>query len=308
MTDADLRARLERLVPAGRIGVAVSGGPDSLALLLLATAARPGAVEAATVDHRLRTGSADEAAMVADLCQRLGVPHATLPVSVAPGASVQARARAARYAALAGWAADRGLAAIATAHHADDQAETLLMRLNRGAGVGGLAGVRELSALPNGLGLVRPLLGWRKAALVELVRAAGIEAVDDPSNADPAYDRTRARDLLRDEWLQPERFVQSAAALAQADEALGWMTERLAEERVRRDGERLTVSASDLPAELQRRLLLLALEQLGCEGPRGPDVERALMRLREGESLTLGEVKLDGGAEWTLRPAPPRRS
>jgi tRNA(Ile)-lysidine synthase len=143
--------------------VAVSGGPDSLALLLLAHAAMPGLVEAATVDHGLRSESADEAAFVAEICGKLGVPHATLKVTVGAG-NLQAEARAARYAALAGWMAERGLAALATAHHADDQAETLILRLNRGSGVAGLAGVRARGLVPGTrLPLLRPLLGWRRA-------------------------------------------------------------------------------------------------------------------------------------------------
>ena len=136
-------ADLDALVPSGmRLGVAVSGGPDSLALLLLAAAARPTMVEAATVDHGLRAGSADEARMVAGICKQLGVPHRTLLADwpEAPTTNIQAAARAMRYRLLNEWAIDRGLPAVATAHHADDQAETLLMRLVRGAGVGGLGG------------------------------------------------------------------------------------------------------------------------------------------------------------------------
>ena len=99
-------------------------------------------MEAATVDHGLRPDAADEAAEVARVCAMLGVPHATLAVTV-PEGNVQNEARTARYAALAEWMARQGLAALLTAHHADDQAETLLLRLNRASGVAGLAGVRE---------------------------------------------------------------------------------------------------------------------------------------------------------------------
>lgn len=133
--------------PSLKLGIAVSGGPDSLGLLLLAAAARPGGVCAATVDHGLRAEGAAEAAQVAAVCRDLGVPHETARVLVEPG-NVQSEARAARYAALADWMAREGVAALATAHHADDQAETLVMRLNRASGVAGLAGVRERGWVP----------------------------------------------------------------------------------------------------------------------------------------------------------------
>ena len=163
---------LAALAPPGRIALAVSGGPDSLALLLLGAAACDDVV-VATVDHGLRREAAGEARMVAGLCRRLGVPHETLPVEVAGDGGPQAAARDARYAALEGWAIAAGAGALATAHHVDDQAETVLLRMARGAGVAGLAGVRPLRRLASGLALVRPLLGWRRAELGAIVAAAG---------------------------------------------------------------------------------------------------------------------------------------
>jgi tRNA(Ile)-lysidine synthase len=150
--------------------------------LLLAAAHAPARVAVATVDHGLRAEAAEEAAAVAALCARLGVPHATLRLTMATGSAIQARARAARYAALAGWARAEGLAALATAHHLDDQAETLAMRLNRGAGARGLAGMRAVATVPGdpALPLLRPLLGWRRAELAAVVRACGLDAADDP--------------------------------------------------------------------------------------------------------------------------------
>src|SRR5262245_46562227 len=130
------RADLDSLsAPSERIGIAVSGGPDSLALLLLAAAARPGLVEAATVDHGLRPESRAEAEMVARTCAELRVPHEILVADWAetPSSAIQERAREARYSLLAGWLVEQKLKALATAHHADDQAETILMRLNRGS-------------------------------------------------------------------------------------------------------------------------------------------------------------------------------
>ena len=167
-----------------------------MALLLLAAEALPGQIEAATVDHGLRRESADEARMVAAVCHAMDVPHAILPVAVSAG-NLQSEARTARYAALAGWVHGSGLGALATAHHADDQAETLLMRLNRASGVAGLAGVRARGVVPGtNMPLVRPLLDWRKQELAAIVSAAGIEAAQDPSNEAERFDRVRVRKAL----------------------------------------------------------------------------------------------------------------
>ncbi len=290
--------------------MAVSGGPDSLALLLLAAAARPGLVEAATVDHSLRPESRAEAEMVAGVCKTVAVPHSilTLDWPKAPQSNLQARAREARYEVLGAWALERGLTAVATAHHADDQAETLLMRLARGAGIGGLGSVRARRPLVKGVQLVRPLLGWRKAQLAALVANAGVKPVDDPSNRDPRHDRVRMRQWLEGaDWADPERLAASAAWLNEADEALDWALAPLAETRVTRDGGALVVDPSGLPRELQRRLLLAAFGELGAPRPRGPELGRALDKLRKGGTTTLAGLKLEGGAAWRLRAAPPRR-
>ncbi|MBO0750444.1 MAG: tRNA lysidine(34) synthetase TilS, partial [Porphyrobacter sp.] len=148
-------ADLGRLWPeGGRLGLAVSGGPDSLALLLLAHATLPGQFAVATVNHGLRPEAAAECAMVERVCAARGIPCTILQVKLAAG-NIQAEARATRYAALGEWAQREGLAGLATAHHADDQAETLLMRLNRASGLGGLAGVRSRGVVP---GTELPLL------------------------------------------------------------------------------------------------------------------------------------------------------
>ena len=305
-------ADLDALVaPGERVGIAVSGGPDSLALLLLAAAARPGHVAAATVDHGLREGSADEAKMVAALCQRLDIPHHILVADWAdpPRANVQAEARALRYRLLGAWAREHRLAAVATAHHADDQAETILMRLARGAGIAGLGGSRASRPLTDGVRLVRPLLGWRKAELVALVEAAGIEPVDDPANRDPRHDRSRIRGWLAEAgWADPARLAASAAALRDADEALDWSLAPLVTARISRDGDGLTIEPFDLPRELRRRLLLAAFAELAAPTPRGPDLMRALAALEAGETVTLSGLKLAGGERWRLSREPTRRT
>ena len=209
------------------MGLAVSGGPDSLALLLLANAAFAGQVEAATVDHGLRAENADEAAVVAHICREMGVEHRVLRVEVAAG-NLQAEARIARYTALAGWLEERKLAALATAHHGDDQAETLLLRLNRGSGVAGLAGVRARGVVPGtAIPLLRPLLGWRRGELADIVAAAGLAPAQDPSNTDDRFDRARLRKVLaRAGWLDIPALAASAAHLADADAALDWAARR----------------------------------------------------------------------------------
>src|SRR4051794_27035418 len=215
------------IAPGERIGVAVSGGPDSLALLLLATAARPGLVEAATIDHGLRPEAREEAALVAQVCDQLGVPHAILTArwSELPETAIQERARKQRYLLLGYWAEERGLDALATAHHAEDQAETLLMRLARGAGVRGLAGMRPRSVSPGAhVRLVRPLLGWRRAELEQVCSAAGVTPAADPSNEDERFERVRVRHALAGlDWLDAGAVAQSAAILADADAALDWV-------------------------------------------------------------------------------------
>ena len=308
---ARFTANLATLVaPGSKVGVAVSGGPDSLALLLLAAAAGPGLIAAASVDHGLRPESRGEAAMVAALCEQLGVAHSILTVEwrKPPGSNQQARAREARYQLLGDWALGLGLPAVATAHHLDDQAETLLMRLARGAGVGGLGATRASRPLVKTVRLVRPLLGWRKAELERLIASAGVTAVDDPSNRDHRHDRVRMREWLkRADWADPERLAASAAWLNEADEALEWALGPLADARTKRDGGSLLIDASDIPRELQRRLLLAAFAELGAPRPRGPELARALDLLRKGSTTTLGGLKLEGGEMWRLRPAPPRR-
>ena len=291
-----------------RLGIAVSGGPDSLALLLLAAAARSGGVEAATVDHQLRKGSSGEAAFVRSICSRLGVRHVTLPVKVAPGSSVQAQARRARYDALGEWAIARDLGAVATGHHVDDQAETLLMRMARGAGLRGLVGVRHTRPLEPGVTLVRPLLGWRRAELGAIVAASGITPVDDPANRDPRHDRSRFRGMLADaEWADAERLAASARWLADADEALEWALKPLLDTRVKPTDGGITVDAQGLPRELQRRLLVAGFDRMGSHRPRGPEIDRARKSLRAGKPATLAGLKLDPGPPWKLSVAPPRR-
>ena len=305
-----LGAALGRPVaPAERLAVAVSGGPDSVALLLLAHAAFPGRVLALTVDHGLRPAAAAEAAFVADLCASRGIPHQVLHWTGAkPAANVQAQARHARYALLRDACATAGIGLLITAHHADDQAETLLMRLARGSGAG-LAGIREQRPLGTGVTLVRPLLGVRRAVLAAIVADAGIAPVVDPTNDDPLYDRTHARRLLATTpWLDAASLAASAAHLAEAEVALDWATDRAWAGRAEPGDTQVTLDVVGLPAELVRRLVARAIGQLVPSArPRGGEITRLIARLATGDTATLAGVKARGGTVWCFTLAPPRR-
>jgi tRNA(Ile)-lysidine synthase len=305
------RAGLSSVWPEGveaseaRLAVAVSGGPDSTALLLLAHAALPGRVEAATVDHGLRSESAREAADVAALCARLGLPHETLTVEVASG-NVQAEARVARYAAMAVWIESRGLAALATAHHADDQAETLLMRLNRASGVAGLAGARGRGVVPGTtIPLLRPVLDWRRVELGQVI--AGVDTVQDPSNSNDRFDRVRIRKALASaDWLDVAAIARSAEHLAEADAALDWMAALEWRSCVSREpmGLRYRPQA---PRAVVLRVLTRCITELGGEEPRGSAVARLLESLREGRPASIGDlVARPNAGGWSFARAPLR--
>lgn len=297
-----------------RIALAVSGGADSMAMLLLAAAAFPRCVVAATVDHGLRPAAADEAAMVARVCAQLGVPHATLsPAEPITGGSLQSQARAARYAALFGWMRQVDAFLLLTAHHADDQAETLLMRLNRASGVAGLSGIRPIRF--DHRPVLRPLLGWRRAELRTIVSASGAPWVDDPTNSDPHHDRTRFRELLAGQTLlDPVALARSADYIADSNSALDDLVAQLSHERW--DERTLQLRPTNLPREVQRRMLRRAIhetrERNGIVLPVFTDstnIESLLDALDRGSGATQAGVMVHVRSEiWHFRPAPPRRS
>ncbi|MGB3796159.1 MAG: tRNA lysidine(34) synthetase TilS [Alteraurantiacibacter sp.] len=302
------RQTLERLNPeGGKIGLAVSGGPDSMAMLLLAQEAIPGCFEVATVNHGLRPEAKDECALVVSACEARGVPCATLSVTVGEG-NVQALARNARYGALAEWANSRSLRCLATAHHADDQAETLLMRLNRGSGVAGLAGVRESQSLKHQqLLLIRPLLGWRRAELQSVIALCEQAVAHDPSNADSRYDRVRMRNALAGcDWLDVASLAQSASHLADAYMALESYASDLWPQMVR-ETENGFVMTPGPSREMNRRVLARIMEQMGGR-PRGGDVARLLQKLERGEGGNVAGIlaKVESN-KWAFVPEPPRR-
>lgn len=309
---ADLAAQLAQSVAAltgdgedQRFGVAVSGGPDSMALLDLAARAFPGRVEAATVDHGLRPASAGEAAMVADWCAAHSIPHVILHPAGPVAGNIQHWARSQRYALLARWRSDRLIDWIFTAHHADDQLETMLMRLNRGAGVNGLAGIRARQGH-----VLRPLLGVRRAQLLAYAEERRLPYVEDPSNSDPRFDRAAIRARLRDaDWIDAQAATRSAAALGETEEALDWVVDGLEARHVRADGAGWLLDRTDLPRELLRRLLLRLVARIDPQmpAPRGDSLDRAIVAAHAGRKMSLGNVLLKGGSQWRVGLAPPRK-
>jgi tRNA(Ile)-lysidine synthase len=211
----------------GRVLIAVSGGPDSVALLGLYAEARRGAnlpdAHVATVDHGLRAASAEEAMTVAAMAQALDLPHSTLLwTGRKPATGIQEAAREARYRLLARHAHAVGAEAVLVAHTLDDQAETVLMRLMRGSGLKGLGGM-DGRTLSHGIGLFRPFLSVPKSRLIATCQDRGWDYVTDPANTNPGFLRARLRLLapvLAKDGLTPERLCTLATRMRRADEAL----------------------------------------------------------------------------------------
>lgn len=316
--------------------LAVSGGPDSTALLVMAAdwakrlkrrLKRSPKLIAVTIDHGLRAESRREAAAVKKLARRLGIAHRTVRWrGEKPKSGLQEAARAARYSLLAQEAIRAGFAHIVTAHTLDDQAETLLFRLTRGSGLSGLAGMAPISPLPatgeRQLFLLRPLLSVPKARLVATLNEAGIDYNDDPSNRDPRFARTRLRallPLLAAEGLDAKALTRLGARMRRADAAIefavGAACSALAPEPWRARGSIIFPAGpfGELPAEVALRLLGRAIAHVGNEGPVElgklevlyeslPGPQASLRRTLAGGLISLRDGKL------TVERAPPRRT
>ena len=226
------------------LGLAVSGGPDSLALLLLAqrwalTRATPPRLYAYAVDHQLRPEAAAEVAMVLDLAAQLGVPARGLVwTGQKPEAGLQEAARAARYGLIGAAMAEDGVSVLLTAHHRSDQAETVLMRLAHGSGVEGLKGMSDF-AMVEGVRVHRPLLSVDPIALRAVVDAAGLVPAQDPSNDDTHYERVRWRHALPGLaalGLDAAALATFASRMGEADAAIAQMAEGCFAELVKLDG------------------------------------------------------------------------
>jgi tRNA(Ile)-lysidine synthase len=300
----------ERYKPAA---LAVSGGPDSVALMHLArrwcglTGRDPSLFVVLTVDHGLRPESKREAEFVGGLARELGFPHETLTwIGPKPVTGVQAAARESRYALMTAYCRAHGIACLATAHTENDQAETMLMRLRRGSGLDGLAAMPQVSER-NGVALVRPLLGISKARLIAYLRAHSIPFVHDPSNDNLTFERTRLRHAMKAlvaAGVTRHALAMSAARLNRCREALNSAVEQFLDQHLvvlplgQAEIKRAALDAA--PAEISLRAFSKFLPLIGGqeEPPRLVKLERLLdlLPLPRWET-TLGGCVILGSPE-----------
>jgi tRNA(Ile)-lysidine synthase len=306
--DAPLLQAFSSLEAFPSVALAVSGGPDSMALMLLARRwARlknrdPAAFAVVTIDHRLRAESAQEAVFVGEQARALGFTHATMPWTGAkPKTGVQAAARRARYDLLAGYCKAHGFDCIVTAHTEDDQAETFLMRLRRGSGVDGLAAIAAVSEVDSPA-LVRPLLGFSKARLTAYLRASATPFIRDPSNENAAFERVRVRhamNALASAGVTRSSLAMAASRIRRSREALEKTTEYFLDRHFRvsrlAHGEFCLEAFLAQPEDIALRALARALALIGGdrEAPRLLKVERLLIEIKSWKAkATLGGCAL----------------
>ncbi len=314
--------------------LAVSGGPDSTALLFLAARWRGRRksgpkLHAVTIDHGLRKNSAAEARAVAALAKKLGVSHRTLHWNGRkPKTGLQEAARAMRYRLLTEAAKKTGARHILTAHTLDDQAETMIFRLARGSGLTGLAAMARVTPLPSDgqgeVSLVRPLLETPKARLIATLKAARIKFADDPSNRDPRFTRARLREImpvLVKEGLTAERLAVLARRLRRADAAIETAVAEAANNVVLshwQDEEAVVFESrrfAELPQEVALRLLGRAIAHRGDEGPVElaklealyGDLAAAIADLPRFRRTLAGALVVCEGGRVSVQRAPPRR-
>lgn len=331
LTDAEIAGLLDPCRGPATLLLAVSGGPDSLGMLAAVArwtrlADRTPAVHVASVDHALRPESADECARVQQAASALGLPSAVLRwQGEKPSTGLQEAARAARYRLLAQQAGRIGADAIMLAHHLEDQAETVLMRLVRGSGPLGLKGMASTSER-DGLRLLRPFLWVPKARLAATAEFAGLQPVHDPSNDDERFTRVRLRrlmPLLAAEGLDAERLAILAGRMRMLDAAVTHHAARLAEataEPVGPAGVTTFAGASwlDEPFAVVLRLVADAVAAAGdpAADPRLEALEEltgeVLMAIARGEpfrrNLQGALVSVSGDARVTVAREPARRT
>lgn len=315
----DILNRLEAELPEPlpkRIGVAVSGGSDSVALIHLLhqrLLSEGTEIHVVTVDHGLRAASAAEARQVADLAKSLGLSHDVLPWEEGPnGGNLQDQARQARYAMMADWAQAKGIKWLALGHTADDQAETVLMRLMRASGVDGLSAMSATRVF-NGVTLWRPLLSVRRSELRAYLSNAGVDWIDDPSNEDARFERVRVRQALaqlQDLGLTVGALTTVAGNMARARQALDSAAEKAALDLTDIGAGAIVIDRagfSALPDEIAYRLLLAAIKWTADANypPRRTPMLAAVAGLREGRGCTLAGARMfcQRGLIWVCREA-----
>ncbi len=285
LSDAELDDLFAVFADAPLIALAVSGGADSLALMGAAArwrkrrGGKPDMV-VLTVDHRLRRTSRREAEAVVAAAEARGLPARILVrKGKAPAANIEAEARSVRYSLLVEAARSLGASHLLTAHHRDDLAEALLLRLTRGAGVFGLAAMRPAVAT-NGIVLARPLLAVPRARLAATTAGYGLTPVVDAMNSDPRFARVRARallPLLAREGLDPTRLAATARRLADAADAVDAAASDLIAAAVTVDQFAVVRLHADqfrlAPAAVQARVLVRLLMAIGG-GDYSPRSER----------------------------------
>ena len=320
---AERDALFSGLACYGTLIIAVSGGADSTALLHLIAGWRSARehgpdIVVATVDHGLRDGSAEEAEWVRDRADGYGLAHRTLCwQGRKPESGLQDAAREARYSLLGGLAQTCESPAIVTAHQADDQVETVLMRLMRGSGPDGLAGIAT-STLLHGVPVERPLLAIGHARLVATLEAADRDWLEDPSNSDRQFERVRIRDALQslsNQGLSLDRAALSAIRLRRAQEALDATTAAFVGASVqfeatgfaRLDKEQLFQQ----PAEIGLRVLRRVLASVGGQSnpvrmQRLEDLYRSLDAAEMGGRTLAGCIVRAEGTELAIYREPGR--
>ncbi|HAJ47716.1 MAG TPA: tRNA lysidine(34) synthetase TilS [Alphaproteobacteria bacterium] len=320
----EFTAALAALAPRHPLAVAVSGGPDSTAALALATQYaldhQHPAPMALIVDHGLRAESAAEAAMAAEQARAAGLTaHVLVWEGTKPAANVQALARAARYRLIAEQMQTLGLRDLITGHTADDQVETFLLRLGRGSGLKGLAGIAPTGPFPlagyTGLRVLRPLLGVRKAQLVQHCEALGLRTVNDPSNENTAFARVQAREImstLGTLGLTHGRLLATIGHLQRASAAIEAAVEQLLRQAVRFEPfgfAKISLSlVQTAPEEVALRVLANGLRAVSGEpyGAEFDDLGRLWHEVRASvaypaRTLSGCLVGRDNGLLWVAR-------
>ncbi|MEM9716629.1 MAG: tRNA lysidine(34) synthetase TilS [Pseudomonadota bacterium] len=302
-----------RLVtPEQRVGLMVSGGSDSLALMHLARDMHdPANLYVLTVNHGLRSEADAETEFVRDLANRLGLNCTILNVSVSDQGNLAANARIARYAAAVDAAGSAAVDLLATGHTRTDQAETFLIRLARGSGVDGLSAMEEQGDT-NGFPLIRPLLGQSREDLRSYLSEMSQDWIDDPSNEDPKYARVQfrqAKEILNELGLSEARLVETSAAMRRVRSALDHYESELRQNCLTAHAfgciDILAAPFWAAPEELQYRLLTSGMRWVTGETyrPRLNAVQRTLADLKQNRSATLQGCLLIPKSDrfWVLR-------